>query len=385
MQRHGHRLDVALGVLVGGLSVLSLWSPPEFVTLDFREPDALGVVLAVLAGAAVATRSRWPVPSLAVASVAGLLPLQLGYPQTVATFAPLLVLYTVAVRRPLRVSGVSAGVVGLAVGLLMLTGPVEPTLRDWLTNSVVLLTGWALGRSVRARRAYTAGLEERNRALLEARQARTRAIEVDERARIAREMQDLVTHGLTALTVQTAAARRLLRTAPDTAEELLTAVERGGHDAITEMRRILAVLRPQEDTPALRPQPGLADLDELVEQARGAGLEVEVTSRGTPVELDPGVGLTAYRLVQEALDNSRRHAGRAVARVTLVWENECLCVAVEDDSRGALEPTPGEPSAGRGWQSLQERVQAYGGGLRVGPHGGGGFSVSATLPLRSTS
>ena len=386
LARHTAWLDVALGTLVAVLGVVSMWSVPDYITYDFREGDALGVVLAVAAGAAVAVRGRWPLPSFAVAAVSSLATLQLGYSSGVGGLAPLLVLYTVSVRRPWRTSVAATGVLAVLLTLVLVFGPVEPTVTDWFVNDVVLLTAWSLGRSVRGRRAYTAGLEERNRALLDAREARFAAVTAAERARIAREMQDLVAHGLTAMTVQAAAARRVLRADPDTAEQLLAAVEGSGHEVVQEVRRILSVLQV-EDAPAdRRPQPGVGDLDDLVARARQDGLSVELATTGTPAELDPGVALTAYRLVQEALGNSRQHAGVAAVRVVLDWRPGLLTLAVEDDGRGVVADDAGEGAAdGRGLWSLRERVQAYGGRLRAGPRTGGGFAVSATLPTVRTS
>ncbi len=380
--RWGTRGDVVLGALVALFATLSLWSAPTFVDYDFREPDAWSVGLAVLSGAAVAVRTRWPLAALAVASVASLLPVQQGYAQGVATLAPLLVTYTVAASRPLRQSAVATAGAGLLAVAVLLTGPFEPSAADWFGNALLLGAGFGVGRSVRIRRQQTVALEERNRALLEAREARSRAVEVDERAAIAREMQDLVTHGLTALTVQTAAARRLLRSDPATAEDLLGTVERTGHDAIADMRRILGVLRPPGDAAEWRPQPGLADIEDLVASARAGGMSVEVVSVGPVAEVEPGVALTAYRLVQEALRNAQQHAGRAAVTVVLRWLPGSLSLAVEDDGRGVRDGQ----TEGRGLRSMAERVQAYGGRLRAGPRGGGGFAVTATLPTtRSTA
>ncbi len=380
-RRHASKLDALLGVVVAVFGVLSLWSTPRAGTFDYREPDALAVVLTLLAGAAVALRGRWPVPALALASAAALTPLALGYPQTIATFTPLLVLYTVAAGRPVRVSAPAAIGVYLLVGLLLAAGPVEPTIADWVSNTFMVTAVWAVGWSVRSRRAESAGREERNRALFEAREARARAVEVDERATIAREMHDLVTHGITALTVQTTAARRLLRSDPDTADQLLAQAERAGHEAIAEMRRILGVLRPADDVADLRPQPGLADLGTLVAEARAEGMDVELVNHGTPVEVDGGVALTAYRVVQEALTNVRRHAGRAAASVILDWGDADLSLRIVDDGRGALTWVADFPPDGHGLASLRERVSAYGGALAAGPGPGGGFTVTASLPL----
>ncbi|MGY1915185.1 sensor histidine kinase [Blastococcus sp. SYSU DS0973] len=379
--RHAARLDAALGVLVAVLGVLSLWLTPDTVAFDYRDLDALGAGLTALAGAAVAVRGRWPIPAVVLASAAALAPLHLGYPQSVATYAPLLVLYTVAARRPVSVSAPAAVCVYLLVGWLLVAGPVEPTVTDWVNNTFMIIAVWAVGWSVRSRRAENAGREERNRALFQAREARARAVEVDERATIAREMHDLVTHGITALTVQTTAARRLLRGDPDTADQLLAEAERAGHEAVAEMRRILAVLRPADDVADLRPQPGLGDLDALVDEARAEGVDVELVHHGTPVQVDPGVALTAYRVVQEALRNIRRHAGRAAARITLDWSDGSVSLRVTDDGRGALTRLADSPPDGHGLASLRERVHAYGGALAAGPVPGGGFTVTASLPL----
>ncbi len=384
--RHAARLDGALGALVTVLGLLSLWLTPDSDVFDHRELDALGAGLTLLAGVAVGTRGRWPVASLMLASVAAFVPLHLGYPQSVASYAPLLVLYTVAARRPLSVSAPAAVSVYLLVGSLLIAGAVEPTVAeptvaDWVNNTFMIIAVWAVGWSVRSRRAETAGREERNRALFEAREARARAVEVDERATIAREMHDLVTHGITALTVQTTAARRLLKSDPETAEQVLADAERTGHEAVAELRRILGVLRPAENVADLRPQPGLADLDALVDDARASGVDVELVDHGTPVEVDPGVALAAYRVVQEGLRNIRQHAGRAVARITFDWREGCLSVRVTDDGRGALTWSADSSPDGHGLASLRERVHAYGGDFSAGPRHGGGFTVTARLPL----
>jgi signal transduction histidine kinase len=379
-RRHASKLDAFLGVVVAVFGVLSLWSTPRAGTFDYREPDALAVVLTVLAGAAVAIRGRWPLPALAVASAAALAPLALGYPQTIATFTPLLLLYTVAAVRPVRVSAPAAVGVHLLVGLLLAAGPIEPTVADWVSNTFMVTAVWAVGWSVRSRRAENAGREERNRALFEAEAAGARAAAVDERAAIAREMQDLVTHGITTLTVQTAAARRVLRSDPDTAERLLVEAERAGHEAIADMRRILGILRPADGPADLRPQPGLADLDALVDAARADGMDVDLVCSGTPVEVEVGVALTVYRVVQEALRNVRQHAGRAAARIRLDWTPGRVVLAVVDDGRGVLDWSSDPAVGGHGLHSLRERVHIYGGELAAGPRAGGGFTLSASLP-----
>ena len=379
LRRHAVALDVLLGAVIAAVGIASLWTPPVYVDYDFRDPDALGIALAVVSGAGVALRSRWPVPALGVTTAGSLLPLLLGYNSTVGGLSVLLVLYSVAVSRPARTSGTATALTFVLVGVVLTASPFDGTPSDWVVNAVVLVTGWALGRSVRARRAYTAGLEERNRALVAARESETRAALADERGRIAREMQDLVAHSLTAMTVQSAAARRLLRKDPATAEQVLDGVEASGRAALEELRRILGVLQPDGAQAELLPQPGVADLDDLVAGAREQGLQVELVVHGTPAVLDPGVELAAYRIVQEALDNAVAHAGPATVRVTLHWRDDALALSVEDDGRGTVQ-WASRPDAGHGLAAARERAQVYGGELRAGPRRGGGFCVSATLP-----
>lgn len=389
LQRHALPLDVLLGVALAVVNVLSLWSEPEYVTLDFAEPDAPAVALAVLAGAAVALRRRWPEAALVLTAVPALTLLQLGHYQALGGIPVLLTLYSLAVARPARTSATALALVGGALALVLLAGPFPSDLTDWLANGFIIVTGWAVGRSVRSRRAYATGLEERNRALLAARESQLHASLVDERSRLAREMQDLVAHSLTAMTVQAAAARRVVRTDPDAAEQALGEVERAGRDALAEMRRILGVLRPEHDAAERRPQPGVGDLTDLVAQALDDGLDVTLTTHGIPVEVEAGVQLAAYRVVQEALDVARRSAGRPRIRVALTWHDGTLSVAVEDDGSGPPrwgDDAPVAPEDVGGHRerdalaSVRERVHAYGGQVSSGPDGGSDFAVTAIFP-----
>jgi signal transduction histidine kinase len=385
--RHAERLDVVLAGVLAVLFLVSLATPPPYIDYDFRDPDAFSVAAAVLGAAAVAVRRRWPLPALAVAVVAPLVVMGLGYHLSAAGLPALLTLYTVSVVCSAAVSATAAVSTFAVVTVLLLTGPVEPTAADWVSNSLVIAVGWGLGRSVRSRRDYTVGLEERNRALVAAQESQMRTALVEERTRIAREMQDLVAHHLTAMTVQAAAAKRLVRRDPDTAEQVLGAVEVTGRSAMEEMRRVLGVLstpapdvRPAE--PELRPQPGLDDLRELVEQERAAGLDVELECCGRPAQLDAGVALTAYRIVQEALANAREHAGPAQVRVAVACDDDGLHLRVEDDGRGATSRWRRAGGEGRGLSVLHERAALYGGTVAAGPRRGGGFSVLASLPTR---
>jgi signal transduction histidine kinase len=199
-----------------------------------------------------------------------------------------------------------------------------------------------------------------------------------ERARIARELHDVVAHAMSVMVVQAGAARTALEREPAVAEEALRRIEETGRVGLGEMRRLIGLLRP-EDPADLAPQPDLARLDELLETMRHAGLQVEAVVEGSPRELPQGVGLTAYRLVQEALTNVLKHAGESHARVLLRFDEDALEVEVFDDGLGPLRD--GTTLGGHGLIGMRERVELFGGSLETGPRPGGGFEVRARLPV----
>ncbi len=373
--------DALIALVVAYLSVVALWNPPPFVDFDFRDPDALGVALAVAGGAAVAVRSSHPVPATLVA-LAAVAPLtQLGYSQSVGGMASLLTLYSVAVSRSLRTSLTLLGVVVGTVGTVLVTSPLDATLSDWLANLFVIATAWVFGRSVRVRRAHLATVGARNRAQADALAAETRAMLVEERARVARELQDLVAHTMTEVNVQVAAARRTLRLGhQQQAEHLLLAAESAGRTAMEELRRAVDVMGDSESCHERRPQPGLADLQDLVQRERAVGTEVDLTSTGAEVDVPPGVALTSYRLVEEALAAGRAE-GPVSATVDLQWPPGALSLQVRVTPRtprvrwaGDDDRSPGGP------ERLRSRVELYGGELRVARTRDGGTDVTARFP-----
>jgi signal transduction histidine kinase len=200
----------------------------------------------------------------------------------------------------------------------------------------------------------------------------------EERARIARELHDAVGHSVSVMTVQASAVRRLLTPEQQRELEALTAVEQTGRDALAEMRRMVGVLRDPSDGPALAPQPGLDQLDRLIEQTREAGLPVELRVEGERAALPPGLDLTAYRLVQEGLTNALKHARASKAQVLLRYEPNAVEILVSDDGRGGATS---HGRAGHGLIGMRERVSLYAGQLSAGPRDGGGFELRAQLPL----
>ncbi|HSK25486.1 MAG TPA: sensor histidine kinase [Jiangellales bacterium] len=256
-----------------------------------------------------------------------------------------------------------------------------------LVNVFAFVAAWALGRGVRNRRAYTEELVHRAERLERTRAAEVRAALAEERARIARELHDVVAHHVSVMTVQAAAARRTLERDPVRSSEAMAAVEHTGRDALAEMRRIVGVLRgpePDPPRPGMAPQPGLQDLPALVGQLRDAGLEVDTRVEGERPPVPPGVDLTAFRVVQEALTNTLKHAGPTRAEVSVRYLPGELSVRVVDDGRGLAAGLDGH-RPGHGLLGMRERVALYGGTLHVGPRDGGGFDVRAHIPILQAS
>jgi signal transduction histidine kinase len=203
---------------------------------------------------------------------------------------------------------------------------------------------------------------------------------LEERTRIARDLHDILAHAMSVITVQAGVGAHLLERDPEQARKALEVIEQTGRGALGEMRRLLRVLRA-DDLPT-EPQPGLASLDRLAAQATAAGVPVELQVEGPARPLPAGLEVSAYRIAQEALTNTIKHAGPARAEVRIVYGPDALTVVVADDGRGAgFEPGPG----GHGIAGMRERVTVYDGDLDAGPHPGGGFRVRARLPLEATA
>jgi signal transduction histidine kinase len=215
--------------------------------------------------------------------------------------------------------------------------------------------------------------EERARRLEE----ESRAAVAEERSRITRELHDVLAHSVSVMTVQASAVRRLLLPEQEREREALMTVEETGRQALAEMRRLVGIMRDEAEPAARAPQPGLGTLPELVEQVRQSGLPVELTVEGTPVKLPAGVDLSAYRIVQEALTNTLKHAGPAHAWVAVRYAGEDVEIEVANDGK-----TNGEnDGGGHGLVGMRERVALCGGELQSGPRPGGGFRIAARLPV----
>jgi signal transduction histidine kinase len=282
-------------------------------------------------------------------------------------------------RRGLIVGG--ASLIAIAIVDLARTGFYNGTGGPRPAAWLVFVVAWLVGRDLRRRRQQLAGLRERAAWLEREREEKARTAVIEERGRIARELHDVVAHSVSVMVIQAQAGPRLLDT-PEQARGVFRSIETSGREALVELRRLLGVLRTSNEQPAVGPQPGLGSLESLVEQVRQAGLPVELTVEGVPVQLAPGIDLCAYRIVQEALTNTLKHAGQATANVTIHYRNSLLEVEVSDTGTG---PPPGVNGSGHGLIGMRERVNLYGGALEAGPRTEGGYAVSARLPLSNGS
>jgi signal transduction histidine kinase len=319
-----------------------------------------GLLLVVVQAVALRWRRRSPERATAVVLAASV-PFQLLIPAVVVPFAALFAVGSLAAARPPRVSVPALGVLLAISAMNFFTATVE----DTTFTMAVAVGAWALGEAARNRRVAIE--EEAQRALGE------------EQARIARELHDVIAHSVSMIVVQAAAADDVFDERPDQAREALRSIERAGRDAMRELRRLLSAVRPGLEIDPTEPQPGLDRVDELAESLSAGGLEVAVLRVGDPSPLPAGLDLSAYRIVQEALTNTLRHAQATRADVTLTYGAEAIDVDVLDDGRAA----PGNGVGGHGLVAMRERAALLGGTLEAGPQAGGGYRVHAHLPLEA--
>lgn len=274
---------------------------------------------------------------------------------------------------------VAGFVVSVAAITLVVTNDPDPDASSWGIVTTAIIAGliFLAGAAVRTRRHEVESLKERvQRAELEHEENARRAA-AEERARIARELHDVVAHSMSVMVVQAGGVRSLLEPHQERQRDALLSIERTGREALTEMRRMLGVLRHGEDgQAALVPQPGLDHLHRLVHQVREAGLPVELRVEGVATPLPPGVDLSAYRVVQEGLTNALKHAGPARAEVTIRYSDDEIQIEVTDDGK----PAP-NGDGGHGLIGMRERVALYGGTMEAGPRAKGGYALRVSLPI----
>ncbi len=372
----------AIGLLL--FTQISIWLHPT--TGDVPGPKPLASALYLLMAIGLAYRRKAPLAALLLTlAVSGWEILRLPESEQ-GSFAAFLALCLATYG----VGAYSGSGVFLAAGLLL---PAAVPISDSIHRAIAFDAGWALseilpfwiwsavfcliGRGVRNRHIMVGMLGERADRLERGREDKARASVAEERARIARELHDVVAHGVSVMVVQAGAARRVMKSDPGQAEISLLAVEATGRQSLAEMRRLLGVLRTDPHALDLAPQPGLGQVDDLVEKIREAGLTVELRSEGVSRPLPAGADLVAFRVIQEGLTNVMKHAGDARATVTIGYRENRVDLEVRDDGHGVKSHSDGR---GHGLFGMRERVSLYGGSVDAGPGPTGGFVVTASIP-----
>lgn len=370
--------DVALALAAAVLMVLGT----SGVSTRGDPPEPLGWLLLVTAAAVLTFRRRWPTAVMWATITAGFIYDALGNPGAFYTVAIGIGIYSVAAAR--RRWTAVAGVL-VAVGVFFAADLVVETGHTLTGEGALWFVGWMtvallLGEVTRGRFQYMAAAEQRAFEAERTREEEARRRAGEERMRIARELHDVLAHSISIITVQAGAALHHLDTHPDQAREALITVRETGKQVLRELRSSLGVLRePTTDIDAPRaPTPGIGEIDDLIAASRQTGIDLTLQEQGDLDSIPADVGLAVYRIVQEALTNVTRHAGKASATVTIDHRPGELLVRVDDNGSGSTT----EPSHGHGLTGMRERVTALGGHLHAGSRpDGGGFRVEGRIPL----
>ena len=366
-------VDLLLAVALTSVAQLEIW-----LALENRE--GVVVAAATLMAMSISWRRRAP---LATASVtAGVLAAQSlltdAADAPVAQFVAFFVaVYSVAAHCALR-SALLGGALSFAAAWIATAREHGSGVADYAFVTALIAGAWLAGWALRGHRLRTSMLEQLADALEREREEKARAAVAEERARIARELHDIVAHNVSVMVVQAGGERRVLKEGGGRTREVLSTIEQAGRQALSEMGRLVEMLRKDDEGPDdVAPQPGVENLALLIEQVAKAGLPTELRIEGDPVPLPRGVEVSAYRIVQEALTNALRHAGPARAVVAVRYHPREIELEIVDDGSSSS----GEEGGGHGLIGMRERVAVYGGEFRAGPRPDGGYAVRATLPL----
>lgn len=368
-------LDVAMSAALVAVSQSEVWLNALIV------PKAPSAVFEFTAAAAIAWRRAAPLSAAVVVALAGMAEAATGVPMeqpSIPLVTSIVMMYSiisyVEIRRAVVGTAIIAGGAGAEV---LIAGQNISNL-----GFIFTFTGlaWALGRIVRIRTSQAVEAGQQIARLEHERDEQGRRIATEERERIAREMHDVIAHSVSVMVVQAGAAQQVLRMNASAAEQAMESVQDSGRQAIAELGRLLGVLRDDGVELGLAPQPTLAELPQLVANARTAGLPVALTTRGTPRPLPAGVELAVFRIVQEALTNIRKHAGpHPTAAVVLTFSADDVAVEVSDDGPGATD----NYGTGNGLIGMRERISTFGGTLTAGRGTRGGFSVAVRIPVQA--
>ncbi len=391
LDRHPLTMDGAIAVVF----TLFGWASVAFAVEEGRERLSAASLLGVIMVAVpLVWRRRAPVAALATFTLAILVYQLAGLPNTFwYANAWVVAAYSAGAygrgrwRDPVRVVSSLVLIVSLIYGLVIVPAPgiaAAGTLGNLLAlvaNAAFVLWVWPFGDAIRLRREREDDLMERTRQLERERELGAQRAVLGERVRIARELHDVLAHHVSLMGVQAGAARRVLSSRPDQVEPALLSIEAASREAVIELHRLLGFLRRDAEERSLAPQPSLSGISSLIDHMRAAGLPVTLLVEGSERPLPAAVDLSAYRIVQEALTNTLRHAGATSAEVRLMYGERSLHLRVSDDGHGAMTDTV-EPESGRnGLLGMRERTALLGGRLVAGPGAEGGFVVNATLPF----
>ncbi|HSR86849.1 MAG TPA: histidine kinase [Streptosporangiaceae bacterium] len=367
--------DGGLAVAIAAVNVVSVL--PDRASLH---PLWLALLLLVGQALPLAWRRSAALGTALVIGTARISYDKIGFGFAPLPLGPAIAIYTVFDRRgpALRVLTAALVIVGVTISLAS-PGHSEPY--EAIYQGLIFATAMAAGTLSRAKRtSLTAARSRAEHAEAELDQEAARAAAA-ERARIARELHDVVAHHVSLMAVQAEAAASLLPAQPEQARQSVNIIGDTARQALTELRRLLGVLRGPAEQPATAPAASLTDLSDVLVKVREAGLPVEYHVTGTPATLAPGIELTAFRIVQEALTNTLRHADAVQARVTVAYEPGYVTLSVADSGPRRLEP-PARSGSGFGLAGIAERVASCGGSLTVGPSSVAGFTLTARLPTR---
>jgi signal transduction histidine kinase len=375
----GSRADAVLALVAFGISV----STAAASSTEEGEPSLTVMAVVVLAvetlGLAFARRA--PVVVWVVTGVAAAVYGAREWPDPLVPLGPLLALAFVfeQCRWPVKVGAWLVSAVAAAASMIASS---DSDALDWWVVVLILLLAPVLGEYLRTRRQLVEQLEARAQRLDEDRQRAVHDARVAERTRVARELHDVVAHHVTMMVVQAEAAASVPTMSDAARQAACDELAESGRQALAELRRMLGILRSDDNEVLTAPQPGLDRVEDLLATVRSAGVEVGVTVTGDPRPLPAAVDLAAYRVVQEAVTNVVKHAGVDGARLTITYEETGIGIAIEDDGcGGATAASPATPGGGVGLTGLRERVALLGGSLTAGPQPLGGFRLEVTLPL----
>jgi len=382
-------VDVVLALLFAGFSLATVWK--QDLIDGMREPNGFAVALILIAAAPIAFRRRAPLLAVAISSAAVSWHVLVGFPDGVLPLVILLLSYSVAASSSLRRAIAGLAIIWVAVASVRICD--APGFDGFVAGANLAFNSiaWGAGLAVRARRETVEATvrEAEERANVE--RQRSGRLVAEERLRIAQELHDVVAHSMSVIAVQAGVGAHVVDHRPDQAKAALEAISATARNTLTEMRRLLGVLRDDNGNRNHAPAPSLSDLARLVDDVRAAGVPVSLVVVGEPGHLSAGVELSAYRIVQEALTNVIKHAGPTTGvDVTVTHTIGEISVQVDDDGRGAaaLPHSPGgveSSDGGHGLLGMRERVELWGGTLETGPIDGGGYRVRASLPNAATT